>query len=163
MELKIIYDEFIQSDFFKEVKEFFLKHPIGIIIFLAFLVWIINSEIWTTLDGVFTFGTLFAVLVNIYIEAQNKAKELVQIQIILIIKSTNQEIIIDKNLTRKDCQRSEIQGILRTKLIKGRNFYDIDYIGTDSYFENIYQIQIAKESKLKIYLEDDELKQFGLE
>jgi len=102
-------------------------------------------------------------LVNIYIEAQNKAKELVQIQIILIIKSTKQEIIIDKNLTRKDCQRSEIQGILRTKLIKGRNFYDIDYIGTDSYFENIYQIQIAKEDKLKIYLEDDELKQFGLE
>ena len=111
---------------------------------------------WITI--IFSFITMLGVVYNYF----RNRKQLDKIIIIFKIISTNKELIIDKNLTRKDCQRSEIQGILRTKLIKGFKIYEIDYIGDNKYFENIYNIQIAKEDKLIIELKDDELKQFGI-
>jgi hypothetical protein len=111
---------------------------------------------WVTI--VFSFITMFGVLYNLY---KNK-KQMEKITILFVIESNNKEIVLDKNLIRRDCQRSEIQGVLRTKLIKGRSYYSIDYIGTDDYFKNIFDIQTAKADVLKIYLKDDELEQFGI-
>jgi hypothetical protein len=107
---------------------------------------------------IFSFLTMLFVGYNF---VKNR-KQFDKIEIIFKVLSTKQEITIDKNLTRKDCKRSEIQGILRTKLTKEARTYNINYIGTDEYFENIYQIQIAKSDYLYIELGDDELSQFGL-
>jgi len=118
-------------------------------------------KIMTWLDYVtiiFSTITMLGVFWNI---VRNK-RQFDKIKIFFIIKSNNKEILIDKNLIRRDCKRSEIQGILRNKLIKGEKVYDIEYLKSDGYFENIYQVQTIKSDVLKIYLEDDELKPFGL-
>jgi len=119
------------------------------------------KKIMTWLDYVtivFSIITMIGVFWNIF---RNK-RQFDKIKIVFIIKSNNKEILIDKNLIRRDCKRSEIQGILRNKLIKGKTTYDIEYLKSDKYFENIYRIQTVKSDILKIYLEDDELEPFGL-
>jgi hypothetical protein len=111
---------------------------------------------WATI--IFSFFTMFGVFYNIY---KNK-KQLEKITIYFVVESSGKRILIDENLTRKDCKRSEIQGVLRTKLVKGKIHYEVDYIGEDRYFENIYDIQTGKADSLDIYLKDDELEQFGI-
>ena len=88
-------------------------------------------------------------------------KQLDKISIIFYVDD-KQEIVIDDNLTRKDCRRSEIQGILRTKLKKNKTFYEVSFLAKKEYFENIYKIQKAKEDRLLIYITADELKQFNI-
>ena len=111
---------------------------------------------WATI--IFSFFAMFGVFYNIY----KSKKQLEKITIYFVVESSGKRILIDKNLTRKDCKRSEIQGVLRTKLVKGKTFYEVDYIGEDRYFENIYDIQTGKADSLDIYLKDDELEQFGI-
>jgi len=82
-------------------------------------------------------------------------KQLEKIKIVFLLEK--KEILVDENLTRKDCQRSEIQGVLRTKLKKEIKFYDIDFLKDKKYFENIYHIQKAKEDKLVIKVSQSEL------
>jgi hypothetical protein len=88
-------------------------------------------------------------------------RQLEKIKIVFLLEK--REILVDENLTRKDCQRSEIQGVLRTKLKKEIKFYDIDFLKENKYFENIYQIQKAKEDKLIIKVSQSELEQFDTE
>lgn len=75
----------------------------------------------------------------------------------------DRKILIDDNLTRKDCKRSEIQGVFRTKLKKEKTFYDIDFLKKREYFKNIYQIQKGKKDTLTIYVTPQELEQFDTE
>ena len=105
---------------------------------------------------VVSFATLFFVLKNYF---KNK-KQLEKIKI--VFSHSDKDILVDNNLLRKDCQRSEIQGILRTKLKKGIGHYDIDYIGSKEYFDNLYEVQIGNSNKLTIYLKDDEANQFNI-
>ena len=108
---------------------------------------------------IFSFITMIFEIINYF---KNK-RQYDRIKIYFVVKSTNKMILIDKNILRKDCQRSEIQGVLRTKLIKGKSYYEIDYLKNDKYYQSIYNIQITKSNILKIYLEDDELTQFGIQ
>ena len=105
---------------------------------------------------VFAFITMILTFVN-YIQAK---KQLQKIKIVFICNE--KEILIDNNLTRKDCQRGEIQGILRTKLKKGISSYSINFLKKSEYFENIYNVQNAKTDKLSIYVTPEELRQFDL-
>ena len=107
---------------------------------------------------IFSFLTMLGVFWSLY----RRKKDFEKISIFFILPNGDHKLV-DKNLTRKDCQRSEIQGVLRTKLPKGVSFYKIDYIGTDEYFQNIYKIQTYQENILYIKLKSDELKQFGLD
>ena len=120
-----------------------------------------GSNTWSFIDGAITIITLIIVAYN-FLKAK-KEKELQLTKILIIFKLSNgNEILVDKNLPRKDISRSEIQGVLRTKLKKGIKAYDIEYLKTDKYFENIYDIQAGKKDKLVILLNDDELEQFDL-
>ena len=105
---------------------------------------------------VFAFITMILTFIN-YIQAK---KQLQKIKIVFICNE--KEILIDNNLTRKDCQRGEIQGILRTKLKKGISSYSINFLKKSEYFENIYNVQNAKTDKLSIYVTLEELRQFDL-
>lgn len=111
---------------------------------------------WITI--IFSTVTMFGVFYNFY---QNR-KQLEKVGVYFNLISNNKEYPIDTSLTRKDCQRSEVQGILRTKLIKGKSFYEIDYLSNKKYVEQIFNIQNSKSDKLTIFLQDDELEQFGL-
>jgi hypothetical protein len=105
---------------------------------------------------VFGFVIMVLTILN-YIRAK---RELDRIKI--VFKVGDKEILIDDNLTRKDCQRSEVQGILRTKLKKGVSHYDIDFLKKRDYFKNIYEIQKGKKDTLTIYIEPDELEKFDI-
>jgi len=105
---------------------------------------------------VFAFITMIFTFIN-YIQAK---RQLEKIKIVFVCNE--KEILIDSNLTRKDCQRGEIQGILRIKLKKDISFYDIDFLKKSEYFENIYRVQNAKSDKLSIYVTPEELKQFEI-
>lgn len=118
-----------------------------------------DFDLWSLIDAYVTSLTLFLVF---YSWKQNQ-KQMQKVGIYFNLISNDKEIPVDTNLTRKDCQRSEVQGILRTKLKKGKSFYEIDYLSNIKYVEQIFAIQHSESNKLVIYLQDDELEQFGLE
>ena len=117
------------------------------------------EKIITYLDYV-TIVFAFVIMILTFLNFLREKKQLEKITIVFLLE--DEEMVVDDNLTRKDCQRSEIQGILRTKLKKEKNFYDIDFLKNRDYFENIYEIQKAKKDKLVIRLSNDEFEQFEL-
>jgi len=117
------------------------------------------TTIITYLDYV-TIVFAFVIMILTILNFLRERKQLNKISILFLVEG--KEIIVDDNLTRKDCQRSEIQGVLRTKLKKGKNFYDVAFLKEKAYFENIYKIQKAKEDRLVIMLTADEFEQFEI-
>ncbi len=103
----------------------------------------------------------FFKLFFVYKNWKNNKKQLKAIKIYLLIKCLDKKILIDDKLTRKDARRSEIQGILGNKLIKGITRYDIDYLANERYFNNVFEIQNAKVDELIIEIDDDEIGQFS--
>jgi hypothetical protein len=121
---------------------------------------------WTNIDASFTVVSILLTLLTLFTVIKNyfyNKKQLQVVEVYFNLISNNREVPVDIYLSRKDCRRSEVQGILRTKLIKGRTFYEVDYLANKKYVEQIFLIQTAKSNKLTIYLQDDELSQFGLE
>jgi len=117
------------------------------------------TQIITYLDYV-TIVFAFVIMILTILNFVRERKQLDRIGILFWFEGG--EIVVDDNLTRKDCQRSEIQGILRTKLKKGRSFYDVAFLKERAYFENIYKIQKGKEDRLVIRLTLEELEQFDV-
>jgi hypothetical protein len=114
-------------------------------------------EIMDKITIVVAFITLFFVLRN----WNNNKKQLKAIKIYFKIKCLGKYILIEDKLTRKDARRSEIQGILANKLIKGVTRYNIDYLGSEQYFKYIFDLQNTKIDYVIIELENDELAQFA--
>ena len=85
---------------------------------------IIVIDIMDKITILVAFITLFFVIRNWL----NNRKQLKAIKIYFFIKYLDKKILIDDKLTRKDARRSEIQGVLGNKLIKGVPRYDIDYL-----------------------------------
>ena len=102
----------------------------------------------------------FVIMILTILNFLRERKQFDKISILFWVEG--KEIVVDDNLTRKDCQRSEIQGVLRTKLKKGTSFYDVAFLKEKAYFENIYKIQKAKEDRLVIRLTADEFEQFEI-
>lgn len=117
------------------------------------------TQIMSYLDNV-TIVFAFVIMILTILNFIRERKQLEKITIVFLVE--NEEMVVDDNLTRKDCQRSEIQGVLRTKLKKNKTFYDIDFLKNRDYFENIYEIQKAKKDKLVIKLSSDEFEQFEI-
>ncbi|MDK2083297.1 hypothetical protein PT502_05715 [Aliarcobacter butzleri] len=118
---------------------------------------IIVIDIMDKITILVAFITLFFVIRNWL----NNRKQLKAIKIYFFIKYLDKKILIDDKLTRKDARRSEIQGVLGNKLIKGVPRYDIDYLSNESYFNNVFEIQNTKIDELIIEIDDDEIGQFS--
>ncbi len=119
---------------------------------------------FTVIIGYLDYVTIvfaFVIMILTILNFIRDRKQLEKIKIVFLYD--NREIIVDDNLTRKDCQRGEIQGVLRTKLKKEIKVYDIDFLKNRKYLENIYQIQKAQEDKLIIKVDKEELEQFDIE
>ena len=119
---------------------------------------------FTVIIGYLDYVTIvfaFVIMILTILNFIRDRKQLEKIKIVFLCD--NREIIVDDNLTRKDCQRGEIQGVLRTKLKKEIKVYDIDFLKNRKYLENIYQIQKAQEDKLIIKVDKEELEQFDIE
>ena len=154
MEFEKIKNEIINSDFIKEIKSLVLKHKYKSIIFTLSLIFIINTGIWTSIDGLITTGTLIAVIVNIYINAKNKEVELQKIPIYFNEKKLNLDI------TRKDFTRQELQGILGILRKNMKIQYEVEYLSEIAYLDDIYKIQKSKMDRLVIKITEKELEQF---
>lgn len=154
MEFGKIKNEIINSDFIKEIKSLVLKHKYKSIIFTLSLIFIINTGIWTSIDGLITTGTLIAVIVNIYINAKNKEVELQKIPIYFNEKKLNLDI------TRKDFTRQELQGILGILRKNMKIQYEVEYLSEIAYLDDIYKIQKSKMDRLVIKITEKELEQF---
>ena len=109
---------------------------------------------WITI--IFSFITMFFVLKNWF----HSRKELDKIKI--FFKVGDKEKLIESLLARKDTTRSEIQGVLRTKLKKGVGIYDIPYLATSAYMQQIYDIQNLKSNQLIIEIEENEFSKFDI-
>ncbi len=104
---------------------------------------------------VFSTVTMFVVLYGL---AQNK-KQNKQIQI--YFKTQTKEICL-KNISiiRKHITRSEILGILGIFQKNSKDRYNIDYLSTQKFFDDLYELQRGKTDRLVILLTDKELEQF---
>ncbi|MFA7083899.1 MAG: hypothetical protein WC141_05115 [Arcobacteraceae bacterium] len=149
-----IKDEIIKSDFGKEIGSLVLRHKFLVSLFVLFLFYAINSEAWSFVDRLINVGTLFAVIVNISINAKNKELELQKIPIYFNKKKLNFEIL------RKDFTRQELQGVLGVLRVDMKSHYKVEYLSGTDYLEDIYKIQKSKLDKFVVNITKKELEQF---
>jgi len=155
MEFEKIRNEIINHDFIKEIKSLILKYKYISIILAIFLIYIINTEIWTSVDGLITIGTLGAVIFNIYENAKNKELELEKIPIYFDVEGV--DYLLDLDIPRKHISRSEIQGILSAFQKVPSQRYTIEYLSDINFLDDIYKIQNSKLDKLRIIVSKREL------
>lgn len=114
-----------------------------------------DSGIWATIDAVVTLITLVGVgygAYKFYKSSQN-------ITIYFENPSTGERKEIE-SLQRQYLTRSEVQGVLRNKLKKGRNHFDIDHLSSKEYLKNILDLQSGTGKELVIKITDDEMEVF---
>lgn len=158
MEFEKIKNEILNSDFWNETKEFIFNHKLGTFICLIILILVINTDIWTTFDGLITTGTLLAVLVNLYINSKNRQKQLENIPIYFKIKETNTKYKLKLDIPRKEITRGEIQGLLSNFLVDSTKRYNIDSMSDNlDYLQNIYKVQNGECNELVILVSQEEL------
>lgn len=154
MEFNKIKDEILNGEFAKEIKGIWDKYTFRAIVLILLLILIIATPLWDFIDGIVTTGTLVAVIINIYINSNNREKEIQEIPIYFNDKK------LQINLARKDISRSEIGGLLRLILTDSKDKYNIDYMSTVNYLKDIHKIQKADLDKLIIKVSESELKDF---
>lgn len=157
MEFKKIKNEIINHDSVKEIKDLILRHKKKSILFAAILIVVINTGIWTSIDGLITTGTLLAVLINLYLNAINREKESEVIPIFFKVKESNIKYKLKLDIPRKDIKRGEIQGLLSNFLIDSTKRYNIDSMSDLDYLKNIYKIQNSEANELIILISEREL------
>ena len=119
-----------------------------------------SEDWWTFIDALITIGTLFGVWYN-YNEDKNKQRlDNEDITIKLNILALDKIIDIEPPIVRKFFSRSEFQGVLGNQLIKGVTRYDIDYLNTQKYYNQLKEIQTDDKQELIIDIKDDEISQF---
>jgi len=119
-----------------------------------------SEDYWTSIDAVITIGTLFGVWYN-YKEDKKKQKlENEDITIKLKVLEIDKIINIEPPIVRKFFSRSEFQGVLGNQLIKGVTRYDIDYLNTQDYYNQLKEIQTDDKQELIIDIKNDEIAQF---
>ena len=155
MEFKKIKNEIINHDFIKEIKSLILKHKYISILLIIFLIYIINTGIWTSIDGLITIGTLGAVIFNIQ---QNKKKQKLENQKIKIyFDLEGVDYLLNLDMPRKHISRSEIQGVLSAFQKVPSQRYSIEYLSDINFLDDIYKIQNNKLDILKICITKKEM------
>lgn len=117
----------------------------------------VNNIWWSAADRVLIFFTFTAVIYNIYLNR----KKMQDIAIYLQNTQTDKKYKLF-TLTRHSCTRSEVQGLLGNKLKKGVNLFDIDYLSTQQYLDEIRKIQQNKSKQLVIFVTPQELQSFKI-
>jgi len=88
-------------------------------------------------------------------------KQLQKIKI--YFQTPNEKIYLENfDITRKTVTRSELMGILGIIQKDSKERYNIEYLGTKEFFQNLYDVQNSKKDELTIEITPDELKQFNI-
>lgn len=115
--------------------------------------WFATDNIWGFLDAIITLFTLAVVIYGI-IDRRNKERfgnELITIYFLVIDGNTFcKKYRLKSKLLRKVITRSEIQGVLSSyqKVISIR--YSIDYMNSEEFYNDIYEVQTTNKKELVI-------------
>lgn len=112
------------------------------------------------LDTVTIFFAFFAMLAagKNYL---NDRKQLQEVQI--CFNHMGQKLPLDLGIMRKHISRAEVMGILGVIQKDSRDKYNIDYLSTPEFMENIFRIQKGELDEILIEVSSKELEQFNVE
>ena len=156
MKIKEAIEELKNANFVKEIKEIIKSHKIISFIVFILLVLLINSQIWTTIDGLVTSGTLVIVIINMYLNAKNNKQKLEKVKIFFEIDEIKEKYLLDLDIARKEVTRAEIQGILSAFQNIPSQRYLINCLSEISFLDDIYKIQNNQLDELVIELTKEE-------
>ncbi len=118
---------------------------------------LLHSLYWQYIDAFATTLTLYLVWED-YLMRKNENDK---INIFFELAPDKKKVQLQPSIVRKFFSRQELQGILANHLNKGVTRYDIKYLASEEYFQNIYEIQTGDKTELIIHLESDEIEQFS--
>lgn len=107
---------------------------------------------------VITSITMLAVVYTWY----NNRKQLDRIQIYFIDENHQKLLLENISIVRKHITRSEVLGILGVIQTNSKERYNIDYLSSTAFFDDLYAIQKGDLSELFINITTEELTQFTL-
>ncbi len=111
---------------------------------------------WGNLDSAFAvaLGVLAFMGYLEYIRSEDEIK--------IYFKVNEKKLDTGLTVLRKDCNRSEILGILGMIQKDSKNRFDIKYMKKRGLLKKLYDIQKGSEKELIIYLDEEELEQFDI-
>ena len=118
-----------------------------------------DSWLWTLWSSI---DVSFAVSLGIM--AFMAYKELIKSEdeIEIHLEVPNRVINTRLSLLRKDCTRSEIQGVLGMIQKDSSKRYNVSYMKQRAFLQKLHQIQKGNDKRLIIYLSDQEVLQFDV-
>jgi hypothetical protein len=105
---------------------------------------------WGFVDGIITLATLGFVFWNFYKGKKNDEK----IEVSFDIDGKKERLTT--YILRKYITRAEVSGVLRSKLKKEISEFNIKYLSTSKYAEDIFKIQKGKKDTLIIHITQEE-------
>ena len=160
MEIREIKNEILDSSFIKELKEFFDDNPITSIALVLFIVFFINKEsIWDLIDSIVTLVTAIAVFVNISTNKKFKLKGLEKIKIYFEVNG-EKEPTPRFEIIRKDFTRAEIAGYLGVIQDNSQERYNINYLSSKKFFNDITEVQKGTLNEIIIVMDAEQQKKF---
>jgi hypothetical protein len=112
------------------------------------------GQYWSLIDGIITLATLIFVALNFYKGRKNDEK----IEIYFDINGEKEKLTTF--ILRKHITRAEIAGILRSKKKTEVSEFNIEYLSSVNYLEDIFKIQKGKKDSLIIHITPEEIKDF---
>lgn len=107
---------------------------------------------------VITSITMLAVVYTWY----SNRKQLDRIQIYFIDENHHELLLENISIVRKHITRSEVLGILGVIQTNSKERYNIDYLSSTAFFNDLYAIQKGTLNKLFITISAKELEQFTI-
>jgi len=119
--------------------------------------WFKESEMWASVDAVFTIVSIFITLGTLIMVVKNYLTNKKQYDKIPIYFNDKK---LKLNIARKDFSRQELQGILGILRKEMKKQYEVDFFSKVEYLDSIYKIQKSELDELVIKITKKELEQF---
>lgn len=120
-----------------------------------FMSWF-DGATWTFIDALVTMLTLGLVIYNWYTNYR-QAKE-----INIVFQSEKSKIRQVSKITRRFISRAEINGLLGVLQKDSSHRFNIEYLSSKNYLDDISAVQNGKLNEIIIKVTDEELKQFNI-
>ncbi len=129
--------------------------------------WVQKSEIWASVDASFTLVSIVLTAFTLFFSFKNwknvKKQKKISLEKIKVYfevgKNLEKECRFE--IIRKDFTRAEIAGMLSIILRDSKIRYNIDYLMTQTFFDDIFKVQINKSSLIIIQMNKEEEKKFN--
>ena len=130
------------------------------------MIWFQKSEIWASVDASFTIISIVLTTFTLFFSFKNwknnKKQKKLNLEKIRIYFEVNKNLEKEHRfeITRKDFTRAEIAGMLSFILKDSKIRYNIDYLVTQTFFDDIFKVQTNESSILIIKMNNEEEEKF---